>query len=74
MGKKKRIARYPQKFSRKYAGHPITRKAQSEQVVEAVAAEEPVVASVIEEPVVEAPAKDEKSPPRRRFSRPSTKK
>ena len=61
MGKKKKIARYPQKFGKKYGAHPIAKSKPSnpvaavmESVVEAVeSAVEAVVEAVVPDPVVE---------------------
>ena len=50
MGKKKRIARYPQKFGRKYSAHPAFRAAHGEDktpepiVLDTIAVPEPALA------------------------------
>ena len=61
MGKKKKIARYPQKFGKKFGAHPIVKSKSSnpvvavvETVVEAVeSAVEAVVEAATPDPVVE---------------------
>ena len=58
MGKKARIRRYPQKYGRKYSGHPILSSASKEQPAQ-VAPVEPIAEEVVEpapapEPVVES--------------------
>ena len=80
MGKKKKIARYPQKFGKKFGAHPIAKAKSSnpvvavmETVVEAVeSAVEAVVEAVTPDPVVEeveAPAKPAKLAKKKRFSK-----
>ena len=69
MGKKKRIARYPQKFGRKYSAHPAYRAAHGEQSapepieLEILSKPEPAPVPKVEEEPQRAPKADTKPEP-----------
>ena len=70
MGKKKRIARYPQKFGRKYGAHPAYRAAHGEQ-----SAPEPIELEILSKPEpAPAPKAEEKPAPVAKADPPKQKK